>query len=412
MFGSEILDVGVGLVLLYLLLSLICSAIREAIESLTKSRGAHLERGIRMLLHDPEGRGLAKAIYDHPLISGLFAGRYDPSQIKPNGHMRARTDLPGYIPSRNFALAIIDIAARGADTEDIAHSDLQQPLTIESLRASISSIENRAVQRALLLAVDRAEGSVAKAQRALEEWYDSAMDRVSGWYRRRTQWILFAVGLLVTIVVNANTFTIGHALYRDGAMRDRAVALAGRIEADTSTVSGATVAELMGELETLRLPIGWPIDVQQASLFGALAAWFAAIGKALATNPVELLAGWLVTAFAISLGAPFWFDLLNKFMVIRSTVKPREKSGEEGSEDRAPSARTAAPGFGAAPQTAPAPAPAPSPAFAGALTSPATPALAQVRAISAVPAELLPGAASSDFAKHEWADDAPDGGVL
>lgn len=46
------------------------------------------------------------------------------------------------------------------------------------------------------------------------------------------------------------------------------------------------------------------------------------------------LLGWLFTAFAISFGAPFWFDTLNKIMVIRSTVKPREKSGDEGSEDR------------------------------------------------------------------------------
>ena len=34
------------------------------------------------------------------------------------------------------------------------------------------------------------------------------------------------------------------------------------------------------------------------------------------------------------LGAPFWFDVLNKFMVIRATVKPREKSPDEASEDR------------------------------------------------------------------------------
>jgi hypothetical protein len=50
---------------------------------------------------------------------------------------------------------------------------------------------------------------------------------------------------------------------------------------------------------------------------------------------LPLLLGWAITAFAISLGAPFWFDLLNKFMVIRSTVKPFEKSQPEGSEDRA-----------------------------------------------------------------------------
>ena len=41
-----------------------------------------------------------------------------------------------------------------------------------------------------------------------------------------------------------------------------------------------------------------------------------------------------MTGFAISQGAPFWFDVLNKFMVIRSTVKPSEKSGEQPSKDR------------------------------------------------------------------------------
>ena len=43
--------------------------------------------------------------------------------------------------------------------------------------------------------------------------------------------------------------------------------------------------------------------------------------------------GWLLTALAVSMGAPFWFDLLNKFIVIRSTVKPKEKSPEEKSKD-------------------------------------------------------------------------------
>ena len=55
-------------------------------------------------------------------------------------------------------------------------------------------------------------------------------------------------------------------------------------------------------------------------MFGA--DWFAVV------------CGWLVTAFAVMLGAPFWFDVLNKFMIIRSTVKPHEKSAEAGSEDR------------------------------------------------------------------------------
>ena len=42
--------------------------------------------------------------------------------------------------------------------------------------------------------------------------------------------------------------------------------------------------------------------------------------------------GWLTTALAIMLGAPFWFDVLNKFMIVRSTVKPDEKSPAEASK--------------------------------------------------------------------------------
>jgi len=44
-------------------------------------------------------------------------------------------------------------------------------------------------------------------------------------------------------------------------------------------------------------------------------------------------AGWLVSALAISLGAPFWFDVLNRFVVLRSTVKPNEKSQTNASKE-------------------------------------------------------------------------------
>ena len=46
-----------------------------------------------------------------------------------------------------------------------------------------------------------------------------------------------------------------------------------------------------------------------------------------------VMAGWFLTAIAMTLGAPFWFDMLNQFMVVRSTIKPREKSDVEASKD-------------------------------------------------------------------------------
>jgi hypothetical protein len=52
---------------------------------------------------------------------------------------------------------------------------------------------------------------------------------------------------------------------------------------------------------------------------------------------LKYLLGWLITACAVSFGAPFWFDMLNKIMVVRSTIKPQEKSQPEASKDKAPS---------------------------------------------------------------------------
>jgi hypothetical protein len=55
MFGSDVLEVAIGLIFVYLLLSVICSAINETIEVWLKKRGADLERGIREL--SPRTRG-------------------------------------------------------------------------------------------------------------------------------------------------------------------------------------------------------------------------------------------------------------------------------------------------------------------------------------------------------------------
>ena len=54
MFGSQVLEVVIGVVLMYLLLSLICSSIREGIEACWKARAGDLQRGIRELFQDRE----------------------------------------------------------------------------------------------------------------------------------------------------------------------------------------------------------------------------------------------------------------------------------------------------------------------------------------------------------------------
>jgi hypothetical protein len=50
-----------------------------------------------------------------------------------------------------------------------------------------------------------------------------------------------------------------------------------------------------------------------------------------AVTAISLIGGWVMTAFAVTLGAPFWFDVLSKLMIVRSTIKPKDGSPGKGS---------------------------------------------------------------------------------
>ncbi len=331
MLGSEILEVGIGLTLIYLLLSAMASALREAMEAWFKTRGEHLERGIRELLRDPDGSWMARGVYEHPLVAGLFRGGYAPRQGgKSLGNflhwLAGRSNLPSYIPAPNFAAALLDIVARGPVVPDAVDNAPPAAMSVELLRTNAQAMANPYLQRALLVAIDRGQGDLNRVQANLEAWYNSGMDRVSGWYKRRTQFVLLLIGLGLTLALNVNTITIADFLMRDSTARALLVNEAETVRRDPSIVT-ADYARLDTTLTRLKLPIGWDKPIKRPVLgwdLSGLKSW---------GGFWHHVFGLLITAFAVSLGAPFWFDVLNKFMVIRSTVKPHEKSPEEDSED-------------------------------------------------------------------------------
>ena len=117
MFNSTILDVAIGMIFVYLLLSLMCSAANEIIELLLKKRAIDLERGIRELLAPGTKSGtndVVQKLYNHPLVNSLFGGRYETSRIEHVVKRKLlRTALPSYIPARTFALALMDLVLPG-----------------------------------------------------------------------------------------------------------------------------------------------------------------------------------------------------------------------------------------------------------------------------------------------------------
>lgn len=355
MLLSDALEVAIGLTFVFLLFSMAMTALLELIESIARTRGAKLLEGVVELLGDPDRQGsgaqAAGAIYSHPLVQGLFRGKFEQSAEQKR--------LPSYIPTRSFALALIDqvLAARvnaapsNASIPGAAHAPLG-----ERLRLAAERVQNEQLRRALIQAVKVGGDDVERIAKHLGEWYDGAMDRVSGRYKRRSSQLLFWLGLAAALLLNVNTLSIVESLSKNATLRRAVVAQAEAAAKAGPPAAGASAPDVLAKIDRLGLPIGWSSGAIDALVLPTRADGKVNVGSTIAGG-VQILVGYLLTALAITLGAPFWFDVLNRLMVIRATVKPKEKSPEEGSEDRRPQGERLT--IVSEPARAPAPAPLP-----------------------------------------------------
>ncbi len=155
-----------------------------------------------------------------------------------------------------------------------------------------------------------AKADIGAFRRNVEGWFDDAMERVSGWYRRLTQAMLLGLGLLLAIGLNVNAVTVAQRLWTDAPLR-AAVVQRSQEAYELPPGQEQTVEEALRSVESglksvgaLSLPIGWTEDARPSTWYGAIA-------------------GWMLTAIAIVMGAPFWFDLLGRVARLRSTgVRP------------------------------------------------------------------------------------------
>ena len=368
MFGSVVLEVIVGLVLVYFIMSVICSALNEWIARIFAMRAKTLEAGIRGLLSDSDNGNLKEKIYSHPLVRGLSRkGWWDRELDKQSARREKNVRLLKKVPSpksspgpsnlsaRRFTLALFDtlmetggrpsIKSRVVSPYDIDEGkskalQLGAKEMIECLGNGIDKLprndDAKKVLKTLLISakaeVDQWDSAVTAFRVSIEKWFDDTMDRVSGWYKRKAQLIILGLAVVICLALNVDTFTIANSLYRDTNLRASVVAAAeaqAQKPMSEEAESELDVSELSGELLDLRLPIGWSTQGGVArSVPGDFVGW------------VVKLLGVLFTALAVALGAPFWFDLLNRLVNLRLSGKQPVKASDVMPGGSAASSRT------------------------------------------------------------------------
>lgn len=351
MFGLQMLDVVIGIVFIYLLLSLVCSTFGEMIATVLKCRARCLRRSLREIFDDKKGTGLTKELYEHRLIFGFFKGKYSRWRVR---------NLPSYIPTRDFALALMDIVLPGhgtvnataepCKTNEAVPPPAGKPLLLNSLQLAARAIQNPQVRQALIPLVDAAGDDVSKARENIEKWYDSVMERVTGQYKRHIQVVLLIVAFIVTIVVNVDTLAVIEYLSRNATVRNAIVTQAQAHvkrytpSQETAKTRQATIrdnndtalqdsndtkmlVETLSSVRELGLPIGWSAKPFKWKPLKFSNYW---------EQGSPHLVGWVITAIALSMGSSFWFDFLKKLIAIRSTIKPGEKEPNDESAEKKP----------------------------------------------------------------------------
>lgn len=326
-------------------LSLICTTVKELIAQFSNQRAETLLTGLRRLLDGEfdakntplrwfggvEGKvslselgdtSLAKKLYDHHLVRSHAEGG----------------EKPSYIPADTFATAVLDILTSGSEAR-----------SIKSVRGSVEDLpKDLPLRSALLSILSEVGGDLDAFREELKTWYDNSMDRVSAFCKKHTQIAVLVIAVLTAGLTNADTLQMGKMLSRNDVLRQAAAQQAVSVArgerlfpdgagssgpgmtasfdttADTSSSPGSLAPadsvsfdaladrtqEYVRSYNDLGLPIGWGnanLPANYSSLGAILQYW------------TSKILGLLLTALAISLGAPFWFDVLRKVSMIRSS---------------------------------------------------------------------------------------------
>ena len=327
MFSMPILDIAIGLSFFYLLLGLLCTVANEIIAGSRSTRAKFLDKGIERLLGGDSD--LKRKLYEHPLIQALA-----PSE------KQAR---PSYIPADKFATALLDVL-----------SGPEKPLTDAAAVREGAKSRNKSVQTTITALIDKAQGDSALLHKNVEAWFDDGMDRVSGWYKRNAQRNSLILAALVTLVLNADTINVARILWTNPAVRaavvdearvrasqkppEAALPLVSYDNPNNATAStphpqspddSSDQALTPKEQELLGQLTGWDPDRKKFNASSGFLSW---LWLMIYSHGI----GWIITALAVSMGAPFWFDTLNRFMNVRNAGRapgePRDKSTSPASQ--------------------------------------------------------------------------------
>lgn len=424
---TNVLNVVIGLVFIFLLYSLLATSIQETISTVLHRRANTLNDGIKSMFSNTKRDwgtvgnlvvylfvGLSVDFWK--LLDRLFVLKkgvtlhtrfYDHPIIKNYGQ-NLLFKKPSYLTPENFSSILIETI------KNLDENNVSRVASFDLIKSTLEAHKEEIDKDTLNIItyhLNEAAGDLDVFKYRIEKWYNDTMDRVSGWYKRNTQFYLLFIGFVMAIGLNIDSIEITNYLSDNKTAREQ-LAKMGEAAAGNPMLAGVDSTIAKEALDSIKASIndvntlvglGWGdyggsskvykdkcLTDKTTGLYKAYAdknnklnadtlfmkdsaKLSAKMNSKAADTPAiqhvldsmhknrdEIISqnqfallyanekfskdlkfnyvwyriwhwrkffGFLITALAISLGAPFWFDLLNKFVSIRSAVKTVNSSG-------------------------------------------------------------------------------------
>lgn len=336
MSGFPILDLVVGVTFIFFLLSIISSSAVELIltglNARSKILGEWLVKIFDKEITQSNGTkvSLGQSIMDHCATTVL---------TKPGV-------APSYIDAKNFTSALIEKLTYDPENPKSVAKNVTEIITsIEK-----SSILSTELQRAILSYAYEARDTYDKFSSTtiseveyfrskVENWYDTSMSRLTGSFKKRfARPFTLLVAAITAITLNADSIAIAKYLYSNPEARAKLAAQADQVIKDSTYIKALNQMRAanvdiatVNQLETNLATGVQNIKAANAGLSDAMPLGWKSRTNVPITFVVVLskITGLLATILAIFMGAPFWFDILNKIANMRGTgSKPASSAGD------------------------------------------------------------------------------------
>lgn len=288
--SSSIIETALGLVLVYIVLALAVSSLGDVINGFVGAKSVSLWEGISSVLLDFGGEGLTLQFFNHALVRGLAVRDDAKTSLNPDPRDRP---LPSYVPPDVFAEVVIDLLVQRMD----GHAE--GPVKYQELVASYrdvatnptlnSDLFNQEIRRLLAIHHD----DFGKFKQALVDRFDAAMARTNGFFEKRNKLMLLGVSFVLATATNADSIRIFNYLNTNPSVRAELARDARKVSDDKPDEVTAEASDQVSNL------LGWSKQ-EVSGAKGKPEFW------------LSKLFGLALTAFAASLGAPFWFDILRR----------------------------------------------------------------------------------------------------